>query len=155
PTMTTKDRRRILRKFEQESGLVLMGVSGGIFAEGIDLIGEALHGVIIIGPGLPAINAEQEVLKDYFEKTKGKGMGFKYAYRNPGMTRVIQAAGRVIRSETDRGIVILIGQRFRNTYYANLLPRAWYDNNPQELAMNETELIKKLADFWKQQNECK
>ncbi|MFX0116010.1 MAG: ATP-dependent DNA helicase, partial [Candidatus Hodarchaeota archaeon] len=133
PTMGERDRKQILKKLGRESGLVLMGVSGGIFAEGIDLSGEALHGVIIVGPALPAISAEQELLRDYFEKTRGKGMGFKYAYRNPGMTRVVQAAGRVIRSETDRGVVVLVGQRFSNAYYYELFPAFWYDKNPHEL----------------------
>ncbi|MFQ5980481.1 MAG: ATP-dependent DNA helicase [Candidatus Heimdallarchaeota archaeon] len=149
PAMGERARRQILDKFRHESGLILVGVSGGIFAEGIDLSGDALHGVIIIGPSLPAINTEEELLKAYFEKTRGQGMGFKYAYRNPGMTRVVQAAGRVIRSETDRGIVILVGQRFANNYYSELLPKYWCEEDPRELIMNKTELVRNLEQFWK------
>jgi DNA excision repair protein ERCC-2 len=153
PTMGERDRKQILKKLGRESGLVLMGVSGGIFAEGIDLGGEALHGAIIVGPALPAISAEQELLRDYFENTRGKGMGFKYAYRNPGMTRVVQAAGRVIRSETDRGIVILVGQRFSNAYYNELLPSFWYNEDPRELVMSKAELISCLEQFWEQRGD--
>lgn len=150
PAMRERERKQILDKFKHESGLILAGVSGGIFAEGIDLSGDALHGVIIVGPSLPAINAEEELLMEHFEKTRGQGMGFKYAYRNPGMTRVVQAAGRVIRSETDRGIVILVGQRFANNYYSELLPKYWYEADPRELIMTKTELVRGLEQFWKQ-----
>ncbi|MFX0117561.1 MAG: helicase C-terminal domain-containing protein, partial [Candidatus Hodarchaeota archaeon] len=150
PAMGESYRRRILNKFEQKSGLILVAVSGGIFAESIDLKGESLHGVIIVGPSLPAISAEEELLKDYFEETRGQGMGFKYAYRNPGMTRVVQAAGRVIRSETDRGIVILVGQRFTSNYYAELLPKFWFEKDPKELILGKTELIHNLERFWQQ-----
>ena len=96
---------------------------GGIFSEGIDLKGESLIGAAIVGTGLPQICHEREILRQYYE---GRQMdGFAYAYRYPGMNKVQQAAGRVIRSETDRGIVALLDDRFLQTGYQKLFPREW------------------------------
>jgi DNA excision repair protein ERCC-2 len=96
---------------------------GGVFSEGIDLIGDALSGVIIVGVGLPMICDENNILKDYFDQIYAKG--FEYAYMYPGFTKVIQAVGRVIRTETDRGFAILIDERFNYSQYRNLMPQHW------------------------------
>ncbi len=96
---------------------------GGIFGEGIDLRGERLIGSIVVGVGLPQICLERDLIRDFFQKKSGTG--FEVAYRYPGMNRVMQAAGRVIRTEQDRGIVILIDERFMQPGYRKLFPREW------------------------------
>lgn len=109
---------------EQESRSIIgFCVLGGIFSEGIDLKGESLIGAIIIGTGLPQINFESELLKKHFD-AEGKD-GFDYAYRYPGMNKVLQAAGRVIRTVSDRGVVALLDERFLQNSYRNLFPREW------------------------------
>ena len=98
-------------------------VLGGIFSEGIDLKGEALIGAIIVGTGLPQVCKQREILKDYFDE-QGKD-GFDYAYRYPGMNKVLQAAGRVIRSVDDKGVVALLDDRFDLPVYQKMFPREW------------------------------
>lgn len=98
-------------------------VLGGVFAEGIDYIGDWLNGVIIVGVGLPMVCDENNILKDYFEVLYQNG--FEYAYTYPGFTKVVQAAGRVIRSEKDRGVVILIDERFTYSVYQEIMPKHW------------------------------
>lgn len=98
-------------------------VLGGIFSEGIDLKGESLIGAIVVGTGLPQVCQEREILREYFD-SQGKD-GFDYAYRYPGMNKVLQAAGRVIRSDTDRGVVALLDDRFLQNSYQKMFPREW------------------------------
>jgi DNA excision repair protein ERCC-2 len=98
-------------------------VLGGMFGEGIDLIGDKLSGVIIVGVGLPMINFEGDLLKQHFQAQYGKG--FEYAYVYPGMNKVMQSAGRVIRTLEDRGVVMLIDTRFRRPDYVRLYPPEW------------------------------
>ena len=100
--------------------LVGFCVLGGIFSEGIDLREDALIGSIIIGTGMPMVGFEKEVIKEFFGE-----MGFDYAYRIPGMNRVLQAAGRVIRTEEDKGIVMLMDERFLDRSYQRMFPREW------------------------------
>ena len=120
-----KKRIEIIEKFREKSEFSRVGffVMGGVFSEGIDLIGDALSGVIIVGVGLPMICDENNILKDYFDQIYAKG--FEYAYMYPGFTKVIQAVGRVIRTETDRGFAILIDERFNYSQYRNLMPQHW------------------------------
>ncbi len=122
--MEEADREAFLAKFS-EDGRPLLGLAvlGGVFAEGIDLPGERLLGVMVVGVGLPMVCPEQEALRRHYEKTLGDG--FAYAYRYPGMHKVLQAAGRVIRSETDRGMVLLIDQRYYQNDYLSLCPPHW------------------------------
>jgi Rad3-related DNA helicase len=98
-------------------------VMGGIFSEGIDLKEDSLIGVIIVGTGFPQVCNEREIIKDYFEKNGEDG--FDYAYRYPGMNKVLQAAGRVIRTEQDIGVVALLDERFAQRAYTELFPREW------------------------------
>ena len=98
-------------------------VMGGIFSEGIDLKEDRLIGAIIIGTGLPQVNTEQEILRDYFDEQGG--WGFDYAYQYPGMNKVMQAAGRVIRTATDQGVIALLDDRFLNPQCVSLFPREW------------------------------
>lgn len=118
-------------------GLLFLAVSGGMFTEGIDYPGERLSGVFIVSPSLPQVSFERELLRRYFDEHDDSG--FEYAYVLPGMTRVVQAAGRLIRSETDRGVIVLLCRRFLEQPYARYLPRDWYDDDPAELAVADPE----------------
>jgi DNA excision repair protein ERCC-2 len=115
-------------------GILLFAVSGGMYAEGVDYPGELLSGVFVVSPALPQVSFERELLRRYFEEREEAG--FDYAYLQPGMTRVVQAAGRLIRSETDRGVIALICRRFLEEPYARYLPRDWYEETPSELVTN-------------------
>ena len=123
--MAEAERAAFLAAFEVQHGQTLVGfaVMGGVFGEGIDLTGERLIGAIIVGVGLPQISAERDLIREYFEARTGQG--FNYAYTFPGMNRVLQAVGRVIRSERDRGVVLLIDQRFGEARYRQLFPAVW------------------------------
>ncbi|MHB1453650.1 MAG: ATP-dependent DNA helicase [Saccharofermentanales bacterium] len=103
--------------------LVGFAVLGGVFGEGIDLTGESLSGVVLIGVGLPAKSFEQDILMDYFNNAMGNG--FDYAYKFPGFNKILQAAGRVIRTETDRGFILLIDERYGRDDYKMLFPDEW------------------------------
>ena len=124
-------------------GILLLAVLGGMYAEGVDYPGELLTGVYIVSPALPQVSFERELLRRYFEETEQAG--FEYAYLQPGMTRVIQAAGRLIRNETDRGVIALLCQRFLQEPYVSRLPRDWYDEWPAQLiAHHPAEEIRKF-----------
>lgn len=110
-------------EMEEERSLLGFCVLGGIFSEGIDLKHDSLIGVIIVGTGLPLVCNEREILKNYFDDKGGKG--FDYAYRYPGMNKVLQAAGRVIRTAEDVGLVALLDDRFLNPAYQKMFPREW------------------------------
>jgi DNA excision repair protein ERCC-2 len=99
-------------------------------------------GVVVVGVGLPQIGFERELIRDFFEQTRRAG--FDYAYRYPGINRVLQAAGRVIRSETDRGVVLLIDARFRQPGYRRLLPEWWHPSRVR----TEEELTREMQRFW-------
>ena len=107
----------------REGTLVAFCVMGGIFGEGIDLKEERLIGALIVGTGLPQIGNEREILKNYYDKRAGEG--FDYAYRYPGMNKVLQAAGRVIRTAGDRGVIVLLDERFLESSYLRLFPKEW------------------------------
>ena len=122
--MTDEERRAFLAPYTPEGEPVLsLCVLGGVFAEGIDLPGDALDGVVIVGVGLPQVNLFQETLRAYYERTLGDG--FLYAYMLPGMQKVAQAVGRVIRTETDRGVALLLDDRYRQSAYRRLCPEHW------------------------------
>jgi len=98
-------------------------VMGGIFGEGIDLVGERLVGAVVVGVGLPQLGLERDLIRHYYDERDIPG--FEYAYTYPGMNRVLQAAGRVIRSESDRGLILLVDRRFGEERYGELFPAAW------------------------------
>ena len=110
---------------EEEKSLIGFCVLGGIFGEGIDLKNDSLIGVMIVGTGLPLVCNEREILKNYFDE-RGEN-GFDYAYRYPGMNKVLQAAGRVIRTSEDVGIIALLDERFLQFAYRKMFPREWED----------------------------
>ncbi len=146
PGMTESQREAFLRHFSKDNLQTLVGfvVMGGIFGEGIDLVGNRLLGVAIVGVGLPGISLERELIKEYFNNTLGAG--FEYAYTYPGINRVLQAAGRVIRTEKDRGVVLLIDQRYARYQYKSLLREEWdpvWVQTPRQLTDG-------LQKFWNQ-----
>ena len=122
-------------------------VLGGIFGEGIDLKEERLIGAIIVGTGLPQIGNEREILKEYFEEKNGEG--FDYAYRYAGMNKVLQAAGRVIRTTEDRGVIALLDERFLESSYLRLFPREWEDYKVCGLK----DVGVRMAEFWGENGE--
>ncbi len=124
--MSEAARSIFLEEFSRygETTLVGFAVMGGVFGEGIDLVGERLSGVIIVGVGLPQISLERNLIKNYFQESHEAG--YEYAYIYPGMNKVLQAAGRVIRTETDRGVILLIDERFARPPYSDLIPDHWH-----------------------------
>lgn len=143
------EREAFLEKFQESPAetMIAFCVLGGIFSEGIDLVGERLSGAIVVGVGLPQVNHEQELIKEYYDEKKNAG--FSYAYQLPGMNKVIQAAGRVIRTMSDRGIVLLLDQRYTNPHYRKLLPTNWKERKIIRTTQEITQLAEK---FW--ENGC-
>ena len=142
--MNEAEREEFLLAFEQEDGgtLVAFCVMGGIFGEGIDLKNDRLIGAVIVGTGLPQISNEREILKQYYDK---QGLsGFDYAFRYPGINKVLQAAGRVIRTQEDRGIIVLLDERFLQSDYNALYPREWKNRIVGNVETVDAEICK----FW-------
>lgn len=135
PSMGEKEREAFLEAFQADREGTLIGccVMGGIFAEGIDLVGDRLIGALIVGTGLPQISHERKILMDYYDK-KGES-GFDYAYRIPGMNKVQQSAGRVIRTTEDRGIIALLDERFLYQESLEMFPREWF---PYQVVTKDT-----------------
>jgi DNA excision repair protein ERCC-2 len=127
PAMSEEEREKFLANFDTagEQSLVGFAVMGGIFSEGIDLKGDRLTGAVIIGVGLPQVGLERDTMKDYFQNAGKNGYDFAYVY--PGMNKVLQAGGRVIRSEEDRGTLVLVDDRFLSRKYVEMLPEEWRD----------------------------
>lgn len=143
--MTAEDRKAYLDAFREEKNGTLVGfaVLGGIFSEGIDLTEEQLIGVGIVSVGLPGLSIERKLLQNYFDEKNGHG--FEYAYQLPGMNHVLQAAGRLIRTNKDRGNIVLMDQRFVTSRYTNLFPRHW--SNYRKI-YSVTALQKAVKSFW-------
>jgi DNA excision repair protein ERCC-2 len=143
--MTQLERDTTLQLFKHENDKSQVGlfVMGGIFGESIDLIGDMLSGVLIVGVGLPALSPFNNILRSHYDEEFQSG--FDYAYTYPGLNKVIQAVGRVIRTETDRGIAILIDDRFNSPKYLRLYPKSW---SHLEI-VNDPKLIeRKMKRFW-------
>ncbi len=143
--MTEEERETFLAQFSSANAETLIGfaVMGGIFGEGIDLVGKRLIGTVIVGVGLPQLGLERNLIKEYFAGQHHKG--FEYAYQYPGLNRVMQSAGRVIRSEQDRGVIILIDDRFTQYRYQNLFPPEW---RKFRVVQNRDDIKKQLLIFW-------
>ena len=142
--MTEAEREAFLIRFEEtpSEGLIGFCVMGGIFSEGIDLKAERLIGAIVVGPGLPQVCRERELLKNFYD-ARGED-GFFYAYLCPGMNKVLQSAGRVIRTEADEGVILLLDERFAAARYRNLFPAEW--QAPQTCTLQTVQGC--LAKFW-------
>ena len=138
-------RAAFLARFEPDPAHTLLGfaVMGGIFGEGVDLAGDRLIGCAIVGVGLPQVNPRQEMLRRYYDAQNGAG--FDYAYRYPGMNKVLQAAGRVIRAPEDKGVVLLLDDRFAKPDYQRLFPLHW---KHLQYLPGPAALETALASFW-------
>ncbi len=143
--MNEREREEFLEAFEEncDKTLVAFCVMGGIFGEGIDLKNDKLIGAIVVGTGLPQISNEREILKNYYDERTGNG--FDYAFRYPGINKVLQAAGRVIRTAEDRGVILLLDERFMQHDYDYLYPREWDDR----IVCNSNQVKQLVSDFWK------
>ena len=115
---------------------------GGIFSEGIDLKGERLIGSIVVGVGLPRLSLRQDLIRAYYNDKNG--LGYQYAYVYPGMNKVLQAAGRVIRTSEDVGIVALLDDRFLNGAYQQLFPREWEEYE----VVTADRVARRVERFW-------
>ena len=143
--MTIAEREEYLAAFTDDGRLRIgFCVLGGSFSEGIDLPGKRLIGVVVVGVGLPGISDENNIIRDYYEEKCG--MGYDYAYTYPGMNSVLQAVGRVIRTETDRGVAVLIDDRYAEPKYRALYPHEWKGMN---LVGNPHSLAEIMRRFWK------
>jgi len=142
--MDEEDREEFLGKFSipREDSLIAFCVLGGMFSEGIDLVKDKLIGCMIVGTGLPQVCVEREILKQYFDEAGHNG--FDYAYRFPGMNKVLQAAGRVIRTTDDLGVIGLLDERFLESSYQGLFPREWNDCK----RINMSTMNKEVEKFW-------
>ncbi len=141
--MSEVEREKFLLNFEEANNLIAFAVMGGIFSEGIDLTGERLIGAVVVGVGLPQICFERNIIKYYF--TNNLGEGYEYAYVYPGMNKVLQAAGRVIRSPEDRGAILLIDDRYGTREYKELFPNEWLGFKN---IRNDIEMKRILEKFW-------
>lgn len=143
--MTEAEREAFLARFSTGSAETLVGlaVMGGIFGEGIDLVGDRLIGVVVVGVGVPQLGLERDLIKAYFDEQGGNGFAFAYQY--PGFNRVLQATGRVIRTETDQGVIVLLDERFMHARYRQLFPAHWRGH---QVVVNPQALKEKLDRFW-------
>ena len=143
--MSESEREKFLNDFKEDSkeSFISFAVLGGLFSEGIDLKGDKLIGSIIVGVGLPKISFERDIIMDFFNKKNG--LGYEYSYMYPGMNKILQAAGRVIRTESDRGVILLIDKRFMTVKYKKLFPREWY---PNHIIDCEHDIESILKVFW-------
>lgn len=147
PGASDFDKEGILDKFRdtKHSHLGLF-VIGGSFAEGVDFVGDLLNGVIVVGVGLPQVNVENNLLKEFFDEKYGQG--FDYAYTYPGFNKVVQAAGRVIRTEEDRGVVILADERYKTRLYQQLMPSEW----SHRITINGKRMLKSNIEIFFESN---
>jgi DNA excision repair protein ERCC-2 len=128
----------------QELPTIVFAVQGGSFAEGVDYAGEAVIGAFVVGPPLPSYDLEREQMREYYQRRYGAG--FDYAYVIPAMAKAVQAAGRVIRSETDRGLIVLMDSRFIEPEYARSMPADWFEVEARELVSGS--ILGEVAAFW-------
>lgn len=146
PGMSRAETGKIIERLRSGGPPALvLAVQGGSLAEGIDYPGDQLIGAIIVGPALPSFDVPRAVLRNYYEKTYGNGDDYAYTY--PAMAKVVQAAGRVIRTDTDRGLIVLMDARFVEPRYSALLPEYWYEASPKELVSGK--ILSDVEAFWR------
>jgi DNA excision repair protein ERCC-2 len=124
--------------------ILVLAVQGGALAEGIDLNSPYLKGAFIVGPAIPMVTFERELLRKYYDEKFGDG--FSYAYIYPAMARSIQASGRVIRSEDKRGLIVMMDNRFIQHPYVEAMPSFWFKDSPKELVSNR--ILGDISEFW-------
>lgn len=146
-SMSRPDFEEVLQRLEDPSvAHIVFAVQGGVFSEGVDYPGDMVIGAFVIGPPLPSFDLEREKMREYYEKNYQAG--FDYAYTYPAMAKAVQAAGRVIRSERDQGIIVLMDDRFVQSSYGKSMPRDWFDEHPRELISSS--ILKDISDFWRE-----
>ncbi len=147
PGMTHTQREDFINAFHPDSHRLLIGfcVLGGSFSEGVDLPGSCLIGALIVGVGIPGLSNERNIMKEYYDETR-EGEGYAYAYTYPGMNHVLQAAGRVIRRPEDRGVVVLLDDRYLGEPYLHLYPPHWQNMNA---VGDPASLAELLGRFWR------
>ncbi|MBP3370195.1 MAG: ATP-dependent DNA helicase [Clostridia bacterium] len=145
--MSAAERDEFLAAFKEDKGHLRIGfcVLGGVFSEGVDLPGSRLIGSIIFGVGLPGLSNEKNIIREYFDMRSDEGIGYDYAYTFPGMNNVLQAAGRVIRTGEDTGIVVLADDRYATPKYRALFPKHWQG---VQYAGNASSLAEIIRRFW-------
>lgn len=143
--MTATERTDFLNQFQPDPDTTLLGfaVLGGSFAEGIDLKGDRLIGVAIVSVGLPGLSVQRDLVRDYFQQTQHAG--FQYAYQLPGLNHVLQAAGRLIRDSSDRGVILLLDQRFATSRYTQFFPAHWHH---YQCLTTPAQLTAQIQQFW-------
>ena len=143
--MTKREKEDFLAEFKKDGKSYLVGFSvlGGIYSEGVDFVGESLIGAIVVGIGIPQLSYEREALASYYQDKLDEGKEFAYIY--PGINKVLQAAGRVIRGEDDRGVIVLIDDRFDDPLYKKVIPRLW---SGMQFISEPKELRARLDSFW-------
>lgn len=139
--MDIEERQDLLQRLTGPGANIGLAVMGGLFGEGVDMPGDMLIGTIIVGPGLPMVSPQQELIRSYFDERDYRG--FLYAYLIPGMLRVVQSAGRVYRTPEDKGVVVLLDDRFRQDGYRQLLPQYW-----QEEGLFSGNWLQRIREFW-------
>ncbi len=145
PGMKEKDRDQILHRLQNEpEPHLLLAVMGGIFSEGVDFTGDMAIGVIVVGPALPQVNYRRELLREYYDLVYEAGT--EYAYIYPGMNKVIQAVGRLIRTVGDRGVAILIGERFADEQFNIMLPEYWFKDSHDIVITSD--VVPAVRSFW-------
>lgn len=144
PGTGSEEARRLLSSFKQRHNMVVLAVQGGVYAEGVDLPGDQLIGCLIVGPAVPPYSVVREQMRRYYQSKFGSG--FDYAYTYPAMSRVVQAAGRVIRTDQDRGIIVLLDKRFMEPQYTRCMPADWFEKDIKELVSGS--ILSDLQDFW-------
>ncbi len=123
---------------------LIFAVQGGVFSEGVDYPGDMIIGAFIVGPPLPQFDVNREKMREYYEKNYASGFDFAYVY--PAMAKTVQAAGRVIRSEKDKGIIVLLDNRFLHASYTQCMPQDWFENQASEIVSNS--ILQEVKDFW-------
>lgn len=136
----------LFRLRESTLNHLIFAVQGGVFSEGVDYPGKMAIGAFVVGPALPTFDLVREEMRQYYQTNYASG--FDYAYTYPAMAKAVQAAGRVIRTETDRGLIVLMDDRFIQTSYTKSMPQDWFVNNARELVSQN--ILKDVADFWNQ-----
>ena len=130
----------------EDQDSIVLAVQGGIFSEGVDYNSPRLKGVFVVGPALPRISFERDLLKNYYQDHFGDGFAYAYAY--PSMSRSIQASGRVIRAADKKGLIVLMDGRFLSRPYVDAIPRFWYQDSPRELV--STQITADVQEFWRE-----
>jgi Rad3-related DNA helicase len=145
--MSAAEREEFLAAFKNDTGRLRIGfcVLGGVFSEGVDLPGSRLIGSVIFGVGLPGLSNEKNIIREYFDNKSEESTGYDYAYTYPGMNNVLQAAGRVIRTHEDFGIVVLADDRYATPKYRALFPEHW---KGVQYAGNASSLAEIIRRFW-------